>query len=265
MRIPILATSASLALCILLAGADTRQEQVVEKLFPRKGLIKIWTMAGNVQIESSATDSIAVQVIYAPLPRESFIPIFEESGNELSLREQVEDSYDGGSSWTLHIPRGIRVECSSLTGGVSFKEVAGDFFCSTKAGDIRVEDCGGRFDLHSVSGDLEAREVKVDSASNFASLSGSVTVVLAQAPTCSLTVSSSFDDAVLDYHGHPISGTFEFSARAVKGDIFAPFDFDRQEEFLKDDLSYIRKVFTRGQAEPFIQIRTSEGTARLKE
>ncbi len=248
----------------LSTGAEPRQQQVIEKTFPKKELVKIWTMAGNVRVAPNTENQIRVRVTYAPLPRETFEAKFEESGTELSLREHIEDSYDGGSSWTLLVPENIKVECTSVAGDFEFFEVNGAFFASTKAGDITIKECRGNFDVHATTGDIEARGIRMNGTSTFASLSGSVTVALAETPTQDLTVSSSFDDAILDFNGHPLSGKFEFSAREIKGDIFSPFDFEIQERYVKDDLPFVRKVFTRNQAQPFIQIRTSEGVARLR-
>jgi hypothetical protein len=71
-------------------------------------------------------------------------------------------------------------------------------------------------------------------------------------------------DAVLDYGGAPISGNFLFYAQVHRGEIIAPFSFDREEQHELEGHTYQLKSFSRTDDLPQILLRTDSGRAELR-
>jgi DUF4097 and DUF4098 domain-containing protein YvlB len=157
----------------------------------------------------------------------------------------------------------IRVKTAS--GDVDAEELAGVIDLRTPSGDVDIKNAKGSFEVKSASGDIEASGITITKPSYFKVASGDLYVSLARSADHDLTLDSASGDAVLNYNGNPIEGYFEFKALFDRGEIIAPFPFDREEEEEKWGKKYVIKSFKRGVEIPKIYIYTATGKAVLKE
>ena len=139
----------------------------------------------------------------------------------------------------------------------------------------QIHNSEGSFRLGSAGGSIRATGLTITGNSSFSSGMGSIKISLARTPAADLYVGSSFNKAQVSFKGHPVTGYFEFIARADEGKIISPFKFDKEETFLDDiknyrDSSdfgkkseYRRKSFIRGDSKPKITLKTVTGTAQL--
>jgi DUF4097 and DUF4098 domain-containing protein YvlB len=165
---------------------------------------------------------------------------------------------------TIQDTRG-EFDISTASGGIDAVKIQGTMEMSTASGDIDVEDSKGSFELSCASGSVEASNILIEEESSFSTASGKVRVSLAKSSEFDLELSSASGSATLDYHGNPVKGAFEFTARKDRGRIVSPFKFDKEEEFERYDQIYIRKSFTKGGGMPRITISTASGRAIFKE
>ena len=135
---------------------------------------------------------------------------------------------------------------------------------STASGNIDVADSQGTFELSCASGDIDASNILIEAESSFSTASGKVYVMPAKSPEYDLELSTASGRATLDYHGNPIIGYFEFTARKDKGKITSPIKFDKEEEFKRGEYVYVKKSFTKDREIPKITIKTASGRAILK-
>ncbi len=158
-----------------------------------------------------------------------------------------------------------RFDLSTASGNIRTSRCNGEFDLSVASGGIRSRDCRGEFDLSTASGSVRASNVIIEGRSSFSSASGSAYVTLAESTEHDLSVSSASGKAILDFGGNPVRGSFEFLARADRGRIRAPFDFDAEYTLRRHGNRYVRKTFAVGGDTPEIRVETGSGTATLKE
>ena len=291
----------TIVLALLLAigvSAGTRDE--VSRTFSGIKVIKIETVSGDCHISQGTGDDVEVRVVSHYRPYDAFEPIFRDRGKTLYLREELDGSCSGGSDWNLIVPKGTRIkfssasgsleavdfdgeiatsvasgdaavhhctgefEFSSASGDIYMRNCEGDFNTSTASGDIELEDCRGLFDCSTASGTVEANRVELNAEGSFSTASGHVEVVVAKTPEYDLNVSAASGRAILDYNGNPLKGSFEFTARARKGRIDSPFDFEHEREYERYNQLYVEKTFNRGES-PLITLGTASGRVVLKE
>lgn len=159
---------------------------------------------------------------------------------------------------------GGEVKLSTASGDIEASGIEGEIKLSTASGDIDVSDSKATFKLSCASGGITAKNVEIDGPSSFSTASGEVEVILAATSQYDLELSSASGDVVLDYNGNEVEGYFEFTVKKRHGRIKCPFDFDEEEEFERDDDTYIRKSFTRKGKTPEIYMRTASGSVVLK-
>ncbi len=163
-------------------------------------------------------------------------------------------------------------DIDNASGRISLKDISGDIDLDNASGRIVIDNASGRFRIDNASGDVDARGLQVDHRSSFSTASGDIEISLARSLTQDVTLSSASGDALLNYAGHPVRGTFEFQARADRGHIESPFPFDSEAEFSGDwgrsrwgAAVYVKKIFTRGAEGPRVLLRTGTGSVVLRE
>ncbi len=152
----------------------------------------------------------------------------------------------------------------NASGRVRMQNVSGSFTVDNASGDVVVDDARGDFSIDNASGDIEAVDMTIEGRSNFDTASGDISILLANSPEHDLTLDSASGDVELNYGGNRVVGFFEFTARADRGRIISPYQFDNEEEFWRGTTLYERKSFTRGEGEPTILLDTASGRAVLE-
>ena len=150
------------------------------------------------------------------------------------------------------------------SGLIKAQTLGGTLHFTTNSGPIKSKDLSGQLSLHSNSGDISAAALHATGPGFFNTTSGDLSIGLAQAPAAEMTLQTVSGDAVLDYGGAPISGNFSFYAQVDRGEIIAPFSFDREEQHELEGHTYQLKSFTRTDDLPQILLRTDSGRAELR-
>jgi hypothetical protein len=268
--------------------------------FPGKDTLFLETLGSTkVFIAGSNTGQIEIKLQYSAKPDEHFE--LNENHSSVYLKEIILN-YDEHrptktyfEDWILaiNVPDGTYIKCKG--GSSDFKVVGfkgffkadygmGSFVFDNVEGNIdvllaqmyaRIHDSRGTFNLISAGGLIRATGLTISGNSSFITGMGSVKISLARTPDADLYVESNFNKARVRYNGHPVTGHFEFIARADEGKIISPFKFDRTDTFLDDVKSYrnssdfgkkseyLRKSFIRGDNIPAITLKTVSGSIHL--
>jgi DUF4097 and DUF4098 domain-containing protein YvlB len=154
---------------------------------------------------------------------------------------------------------------STASGDIEGRKVSGDIELSTASGRVDVRDIKGIMSLESASGNVDVTGVIVEDRSYFGTASGNVYVVLSATAEHDIDVASASGDAVLNYGGNAIKGSFEFITQLDHGDISAPIKFDKVEEYRRHGEDYVRKTFEKEGSSPIISITSATGEAALED
>ena len=155
-------------------------------------------------------------------------------------------------------------DIGTASGRVRADDIDGEIEVGTASGSIRIMSAKGEFKIGAASGDIEVDRVTVEGVSEFSAASGDVEVTLAQPLNHDVEISSASGDAVLDFAGNPIKGHIEMTARADRGDIEAPFEFESEEFHTKGGTEYVTKKASVNGNQPRIEISTASGHAVVK-
>lgn len=150
------------------------------------------------------------------------------------------------------------------SGLIKAQALDGTLHFTTNSGPIKSKDLSGQLSFYSNSGDISAAALRATGPGFFDTTSGDLAIGLAQAPAAEMTLQTVSGDAVLDYGGAPISGNFLFYAQVDRGEIIAPFSFDREEQHELEGHTYQLKSFSRTDDLPQILLRTDSGRAELR-
>ena len=150
------------------------------------------------------------------------------------------------------------------SGLIKAQALDGTLHFTTNSGPIKSKDLSGQLSFYSNSGDISAAALRATGPGFFYTTSGDLAIGLAQAPAAEMTLQTVSGDAVLDYGGAPISGNFSFYAQVDRGEIIAPFSFDREEQHELEGHTYQLKSFSRTDDLPQILLRTDSGRAELR-
>ena len=150
------------------------------------------------------------------------------------------------------------------SGLIKAQTLDGTLHFTTNSGPIKSKDLSGQLSFYSNSGDISAAALRATGPGFFDTTSGDLAIGLAQAPAAEMTLQTVSGDAVLDYGGAPISGNFSFYAQVHRGEIIAPFSFDREEQHEFEGHTYQLKSFSRTDDLPQILLRTDSGRAELR-
>lgn len=159
-------------------------------------------------------------------------------------------------------------EFSTASGDLDLTDVVIEAGCefSTASGDIVIDRCTCEDDVEfsSASGDVKIGHSKLAGEGEFSSASGDVLVTLDKLPSRGLSASSASGDVMLDVASYGDDFTLIITKRKNKGKISCPFDYAKEEEFEKNDQTYVRKVVKSGSGNPVIELSTASGSVVVK-
>ena len=167
------------------------------------------------------------------------------------------------------------VEVQDHNGNISINTGSGDVDISScegnsvsvnaGSGDISLRRMEGRFSVNTGSGDVEASGLALAEESSFNTGSGDVEVELAKAIEFDLSITSGSGRASLDLNGTKMEGELVMKATKNRGEIDAPFDFDKVEEEDQGRQTIIKKTKRFSSKNVTVSIGTGSGKAVIRE
>jgi len=176
-------------------------------------------------------------------------------------------------------------DISTGSGSADIKNSSGELEVSTGSGSADIEDSSGGFEISTGSGSLRSTNVNVTMSSEFSTGSGSVKgkkitlgadisfstgsgdvkLELSKGGNHDISLSSGSGDATLDLNGAKLDGTLVMRASKRRGDIEAPFSFDKEEEIDRGRRSrtVLKKTKMFNKKSVDIEISTGSGTAKV--
>ena len=152
---------------------------------------------------------------------------------------------------------------NSGTGDVTVMNASGSIDANSGTGNVEIAKSKGDFDVNSGTGNVEASDLLVKEFGEFSSGTGKAEIDLPDGEEYELEISSGTGKAILDCGGADLDAYVEMSARKRDGKISSSFDFEDEEEYERNDDTYIRKWFTKGDGSRKIEIRTGTGRAKI--
>ncbi len=212
------------------------------------GPIEVESVSGNIKVRGT-TGKLALKTATADIDLANCVGDItaETISGQIRLK-------DGHGAITAETGSGL-IKAQALDGTLHF---------TTNSGPIKSKDLSGQLSFYSNSGDISAAALHATGPGFFDTTSGDLAIGLAQAPAAEMTLQTMSGDAVLDYGGAPISGNFSFYAQVHRGEIIAPFSFDREEQHELEGHTYQLKSFSRTDDLPQILLRTDSGRAELR-
>lgn len=149
------------------------------------------------------------------------------------------------------------------TGDYYINNVIGSLSMNSGTGDVKVKNSQGAFNANSGTGNVKAENLIIEDASSFNSGTGDVEVKLNGSTDDDLSVNSGTGDAELDMNGHSFEGTLHMVCSESKGDISAPFDFDKTYTEGSGRNKTLHKEKKFGNKKIEIKVGTGTGTAEV--
>lgn len=115
------------------------------------------------------------------------------------------------------------------SGSIRLTSIKGDANFNTGSGNIRGNGVEGEFSMNTGSGNIDITDAIITGSSSFNTGSGTTEVSLGGPLNYDLSLSTGSGNSILNFNGQNISGEFVMRA-SEKGDIRAPFDFDKEYE-----------------------------------
>lgn len=150
------------------------------------------------------------------------------------------------------------------SGDIAVSNSSGEVNLNCGSGDIRIDNIKASFRVNSGSGTVRSNRVTLTGSSSFNSGSGDAEVVLAATPKYDVTVNSGSGDATLNFDGNAIEGEIVMRANKRRGEIQAPFEFDKTEEIEQGNQLIVKKTVQKGSSDVKVKIGTGSGTATIK-
>jgi hypothetical protein len=156
----------SLILILLLICSSAFSQKTIDKKYSGITSIKLNTGSGGIDIKKSSGADVRVVVKYS-YDESEYIPILEQSGSKLILREEFSrGSHSGNSNWTLEVPDKTTVNLNTGSGDISIAELEIDLRSNTGSGNIDVSNVKGTLDFNTGSGDIEVLQANGDLSAN---------------------------------------------------------------------------------------------------
>ncbi len=206
----------------------------------------------------SATGGLKASGIEGELEARSGTGDFVVSG----FRGELE-AKSGTGSITLSDSEG-EFELNSGTGDITVENAGGSFDVNSGTGNVEIDNARGDFEANSGTGNVEAFKLSLEDYGEFTTGTGNAEVELPAGEAYELEVSSGTGKAYLECGGADLNAYVEMSAKKRSGKISSSFDFEDEEEYERNDDTYIRKWFTKGSGARKIEIRTGTGKAKIK-
>ena len=156
------------------------------------------------------------------------------------------------------------LDMTTFSSDINASHLSGTIILNTTSGSIDLKKSAGIFDINSAGGDIDASDITIEDGSFFASATGDINVSLTKAAEFNLLVSSASGNAVLEYNGNKMKGSFESVVQKSKGRIIFPFSFNSEKEFKQYGQIYIEKRFSAGSTSPLIKVNSISGNAVVR-
>jgi hypothetical protein len=125
---------------------------------------------------------------------------------------------DMAASFEVMLPPGVRLDASTVNGGVTVTEAAGDVKAETVNGDIRASTTGGGLSLKTVNGSIRARAASLakDAPVELETVNGSVRAELPSPLDAEVRLSTVNGRITTDF---PVALSGRASARELRGTV----------------------------------------------
>jgi DUF4097 and DUF4098 domain-containing protein YvlB len=229
--------------------------------------IKVSSISGDISIKNTAGKLNATTVSGDVKASDCKGTLeFKSASGDVDVENMSGDVTVRGASSDLKVKQlKGNIEVKTASGDVDAIDLEGDMVIKSPSGDIEIKNAAGTFNIKTASGEIHATDIQIKNESFFKTASGDIQVTLAKSATKDLHMDTASGDVTLNYNGNPIEGYFEFKVDAKRGDIIAPFPFEKEEEIQQWGKKYLIKGFKREIDIPKIYISTASGTAILKE
>ena len=198
--------------------------------FAKDGSVTIETLAGSIEIIGWDKDEIQVTGTVEEKAKKF---VFEVDKKKARLKVEYPDNTKGnveGSHLTIHLPRGCKVDASTVSADITAEKVTGRLYPQTVSGDVKVSGTLEEVEVETVSGeidlDVESGSVRANSVSGDLTLNGVKGEVNAETVSGEIMIKGGvfkrFDaNSVagdLEFHG-ALSGDGNFHFNSHSGDI----------------------------------------------
>jgi DUF4097 and DUF4098 domain-containing protein YvlB len=129
---------------------------------------------------------------------------------------------------------------------------------------VRATGCTGAFDLGTASGNVRITDCELTGQGDFSSASGDVVVRFDRLPDHDFRLSSASGDVELVVGNFGRNYTLVMEARKDRGRISCPMSFTTEEEFERNDHTYLRKIVQAGSGGPEIHLSTASGAVIVR-
>ena len=153
------------------------------------------------------------------------------------------------------------ISVNTGSGDIKVSDTEGEISLNAGSGDITLSSVNADFSVNTGSGDISGEQLTIAGSSSFNSGSGDTEVSLAKALDHNISLNSGSGNAELDFNGNEISGFITMKATKGRGDIVAPFKFDKEEEEEQGNQTIIKKTAKIGSKAVNINIGTGSGKA----
>ena len=149
----ILYSTAVILLLAVAVLAGRRHEET--RTFEAKEVLDVNTVSGDLVVRVGESAEITVELEHSVRPADNYEPRFQERGSVLELSERFFGSTNGGSYWTVTVPKGTRIRFSTASGSLTVEGLDADVDADLASGDIDMFDCTGNFDINTASGSFD--------------------------------------------------------------------------------------------------------------
>jgi len=159
-------TTSLLAIVLVAIGTLSFAQKTISKEFEGIKEIVLITASGDGTIKKSSGDMVSLTLTYT-YDEEDYEPEIDQVGSKLVLKEKFHGrSARGSASWTLGIPAGISIKCSTGSGDLDASDIdievldmntgSGDVKLLTINGNVRANTGSGNIALRNYEGEIKA-------------------------------------------------------------------------------------------------------------
>lgn len=254
LRIPLLASTAALAVCASTATAQTVDTRAMREAMRsafghayqgrdrgpeqtdrfsakykigRDGRVSVNNISGDITVTGGSGDEVVVDAIKRTRGDRSRLNDIriqvDTAANRVDIRTEYPRFNNSNVSvdYTVTVPNGASVELHSVSGSVKVTGVRGAVRTETISGNVSATDTPNVELAKTVSGDVTLSGISTDGTVTAGTISGTVTARGLKARRAELnTVSGDMilsDASVTSVHAKSISGGFEYTGAIVKG------------------------------------------------
>jgi len=157
------------------------------------------------------------------------------------------------------------ISANTGSGDISASGFNGEGSLNTGSGDVEMSDVRASLKVNTGSGDIEIDNLELTSACAFNAGSGTVEVSLGATPTHDLSINSGSGNSILKRNGHNLNADIVMSASKERGEIIAPYEFDREETREEGRKAVVTKYVSVGSGDKVvIKIGTGSGKAVIR-